>query len=50
MLVGLPDAHVYFDVGFVVVLVSLLVQGWTIGTAARRLDIAFARADPLPDQ
>jgi cell volume regulation protein A len=37
LLVGLPNAHVYFDVGFVVVLVSLLVQGWTIAFAARRL-------------
>jgi len=48
LLVGLPNAHIYFDVGFVVVLVSLLVQGWSIAFAARRLDIAFARADPLP--
>jgi cell volume regulation protein A len=48
LLVGLPNAHLYFDVGFVVVLISLLVQGWTIGIAARRLDIAFARADAPP--
>ena len=31
LLVGLPKAQIYFDVAFVVVLVSLLVQGWTIG-------------------
>jgi potassium/hydrogen antiporter len=48
LLVGLPNAHLYFDVGFVVVLVSLLVQGWTISPAARRLDVAFPRSDPLP--
>jgi cell volume regulation protein A len=48
LLVDLPNAYLYFDVGFVVVLVSLLVQGWTIGIAARRLDIAFARADAPP--
>jgi cell volume regulation protein A len=50
LLVGLPNAHVYFDVGFVVVLVSLLVQGWTIAFAARRLEIAFPRSDPLPQR
>jgi cell volume regulation protein A len=48
LLVGLPNAHVYFDVGFIVVLVSLLVQGWTIAPAARWLDVSFPRSDPLP--
>ena len=48
LLVGLPMAYLYFDVAFVVVLSSLLVQGWTVALAARKLDIAFARADPLP--
>jgi cell volume regulation protein A len=27
---------------------SLLVQGWTVALAARKLDMSFARADPLP--
>src|SRR5262245_12180394 len=45
MLVGLQKATLYFDVGFVVVLVSLLVQGWTIGIAARFLHVALPRAD-----
>ena len=45
LLVGLPRAQVYFDVGFIVVLVSLLVQGWTIAPAARRLRIAKKRAE-----
>ena len=45
LLVGLPKAHVYFDVGFVVVLVSLIVQGWTIAPAARRLHVALPRTD-----
>ncbi len=45
MLVGLPGAHYYFDVAFVVVMVSLLVQGWTIAPAARLLHIALPRAD-----
>jgi cell volume regulation protein A len=48
VLVGLPAAHLYFDVAFVVVLSSLLIQGWTVATAAHRLDISFARHDPLP--
>ena len=48
LLVGLPKAQLFFDVGFVVVLVSLLVQGWTIAFAAHRLHIALARHDPLP--
>jgi cell volume regulation protein A len=48
LMVGLPKAQLFFDVGFVVVLVSLLVQGWTIAWAARRLHIALPRHDPLP--
>src|SRR6266550_4600016 len=48
LLVGLPHAHVYFDIAFVVVLTSLLIQGWTIAAAARRLHIALPRHDPLP--
>jgi cell volume regulation protein A len=48
LLVSLPHAQLYFDVGFVVVLVSLLVQGWTIAPAARWLGVSFPRSDPLP--
>jgi potassium/hydrogen antiporter len=48
LLVGLPNAHLYFDIAFVVVLTSLLIQGWTIPFAARRLHIRLSRADPLP--
>jgi cell volume regulation protein A len=48
LLVGLPKAYLYFDVAFVVVLVSLVVQGWTIGWAAHRLHIALPRVDPTP--
>ena len=48
MLIGLPNAQVYFDIAFVVVLSSLLIQGWTIAPAARRLHIALPRHDPLP--
>src|SRR5690349_15828408 len=35
MLIGLSKAYLYFDVAFVVVIVSLLVQGWTLAQAAR---------------
>ena len=48
LLVGLPGAYLYFDVAFVVVLLSLLVQGWTVALSARKLDMSFARSDPLP--
>jgi cell volume regulation protein A len=46
LLVGMKDAQLYFDVAFVVVLASLLIQGWTIATAARRLHVAQRRIDP----
>jgi cell volume regulation protein A len=50
LLVGLPAAYIFFDVAFVVVAFSLLVQGWTVAFAARKLDISFPRADPLPQR
>ncbi len=48
LLVGLPRADLYFNIAFVVVLTSLLIQGWTIAAGARRLQIALPRPDPLP--
>jgi cell volume regulation protein A len=48
MLVGLPGAHFYFDVAFVVVMVSLAIQGWTIAPSARLLHVALPRTDVLP--
>ena len=48
LLVGLPTAYLFFDVAFVVVLSSLLIQGWSVAFAARKLDMSFARSDPLP--
>jgi len=48
LLVGMNDALIFFDIGFVVVLVSLLVQGWTVTIAAHRLHIALPRSDPAP--
>jgi cell volume regulation protein A len=38
---GLPHSEIYFQVAFVVVLTSLLFQGWTIAPAARWLKLAL---------
>ncbi len=45
VLAGLPQAALYFEVAFAVVLVSLVVQGWTLARAARLLDVELP---PLP--
>lgn len=46
VLAGVPNAQVYFGVAFVVVLLSLLVQGWTVGPSARLLGLL---APPQPE-
>ncbi len=48
LLVGMPKSYIFFDVAFIVVLTSLLVQGWTIAPAARFLNVALPRADEPP--
>jgi potassium/hydrogen antiporter len=48
MLVGLSKAYLYFDVAFVIVVISLLLQGWTLAAAARRLHVALPRTDRGP--
>jgi cell volume regulation protein A len=50
LLVGLPSGYLFFDVAFVVVLVSLLVQGWTLSAAARQLGVALRRGDLAPQR
>ncbi|MEO7432791.1 MAG: potassium/proton antiporter [Dokdonella sp.] len=45
MLMNLPNAALVFNVAFVVVLASLLVQGWTLGLAARLLNVALPHRD-----
>lgn len=45
---GLPMGRDIFNVAFIVVLVSLVVQGWTVGWLARRLGLIVpARMGPL---
>jgi len=46
LLAKLPSAGLYFNVAFVVVLASLLVQGWTLGRAAHWFGVAVPRTDP----
>jgi cell volume regulation protein A len=41
VIAGIDDAMTYFNVAFVVVLASLVVQGWTVGPAARFLGLAL---------
>jgi cell volume regulation protein A len=45
VLAGIENASIYFQVAFAVVLVSLIVQGWTLARAARLLDVELP---PLP--
>jgi cell volume regulation protein A len=51
ILSGVPGAQRYFNVAFVAVLVSLLIQGWTVSRAARFLGLNVpddpAATDPL---
>ena len=39
VLAGLADAATFFGVAFIIVLTSLIVQGWTVAAAARMLDL-----------
>jgi cell volume regulation protein A len=48
LLVGMPKAYIFFDVAFVVVTLSLLIQGWTLTVAANQLGISLPRIDTAP--
>lgn len=39
VLEGLENGHIFFNTAFIIVLVSLLVQGWTIKPVAKKLGI-----------
>ncbi|HZP94517.1 MAG TPA: potassium/proton antiporter [Burkholderiales bacterium] len=41
---GLPDAQIYFNVAFFVVLTSLAIQGWTVAPLAQRLGLMLPPA------
>jgi len=48
MTAGLDDSRLYFNIAFFVVLVSLIVQGWTIAPAARFLQLEIPpTAEPV---
>lgn len=46
MLSQVPNAQTYFSVAFVIVVVSLIVQGWSLTHVGRRLGVALD--DPAP--
>ncbi len=46
LLAQLPNAWLYFNVAFVVVLASLVIQGWTLERAAHAFGVAVPRNDP----
>lgn len=48
-LAGVPDEHLYFNVAFVIVIVSLVFQGWTISPVARWLKLEVPK-ESGPDQ
>lgn len=50
MVAGLPNAAVYFNVAFVVVIASLIVQGWTILPAAKWLGLIVPPSPQTGDQ
>ncbi|WP_026381397.1 potassium/proton antiporter [Afifella pfennigii] len=48
LIIGLENGRALFNTAFIIVLVSLMVQGWTVGTVARRLGLVLPpRMGPL---
>lgn len=41
LVAGIEHANIYFDVAFFVVILSLVIQGWTISQASKRLQVTL---------
>jgi cell volume regulation protein A len=50
VLTGVENATIYFEVAFLVVLVSLILQGWTLAPAARLLDVELPPSAKTPER
>lgn len=50
VIAGLPNGTLYFDIAFVVVLSSLVIQGWTVAAAARVLGLELPPPPDVPDR
>ncbi len=50
VIAGVPDGTLYFNVAFVVVLFSLVIQGWTVSRAARVLGLELPPPPEVPDR
>lgn len=50
VLANVPQARLYFDVAFVVVFVSLIVQGWTVAWVAHFLRLALPPEPAAPSR
>jgi len=50
VLVGVENSTVYFEVAFVVVLVSLIIQGWSLAPAGRLLDVELPASPKTPER
>ena len=50
LLADIPGAQVFFGVAYVVVLTSLVVQGWTVAPVARWLDLELPSQPPAPQR
>ena len=50
VIAGVPDGMRYFNVAFVVVLFSLVIQGWTVSRAAQVLGLELPPPPEVPDR
>lgn len=50
LMAGLPLGELFFNIAFIVVLASLLLQGWTVGPLARRLGLVVPARDGTADR